>query len=233
VCARWAAPVHATIRGFSRFPALVVTFVVMVLGDCAAHGDSGCAWCGVLTIARLGGGGRSADYYLDRKAGCEQEPERQRSGADLDYYSGDEAAPGRWLCSGAEALGMGGPVDATGEQVLRGLLAGCGASGDALVRPVLRADPRSLLPARVLVAAVAERAAAAGVDPSALVGDERLADAYAGVAAAVAADRRRPRRPRATLPVETAGRIAAAAGLDPHEEFRGADGTDGFAAALA
>ena len=212
---------------------LVGTPVGILNAEAAAYATEILAWCSVLTIARLGGGGRSADYYLDRKAGCEQEPERQRSGADLDYYSGDEAAPGRWLGSGAEALGLAGPLDAAGEEVLRALLAGRGASGDALVRPVLRADPRSLLPARVLVAAVAERAAAAGVDPSALVGDERLADAYAGAAAAVAVDQRRPRRPRAALPVETAGRVAMAAGLDPREVFRGEDGTDVFAAALA
>jgi conjugative relaxase-like TrwC/TraI family protein len=210
----------------------VVTFVVTPTGDSAAHANGNPARCGVLTIARLGAGGRSADYYLDRKAGCEEEPERQRSGADVDYYGGDESTPGRWLGGGAEAAGLAGAVDAVGEQVLRGLLAGCDADGGPLVKPVLRADPRGLVPARVLVAAVGERAASAGADPSVLIGDERLGDAYAASMAAVAVDRRSPRRPRAALAADVAGQIATAVGLDPHAIFMTADGSDAYAAAL-
>ena len=209
----------------------MVMLVVTLAGDGAAYACSIRGGWPVLTIARLGAGGRSADYYLDRRAGCEEERER-RSGADVDYYAGDDATPGRWLGGGAEAVGLVGGLDAAGEQVLRHLLAGCGPSGEPLVRPVLRTDPRGLLPARLLVAAVGERAAAAGVDASALIGDEVLADAYAGVAASVAVDRRSPRRPRAALPADVAGRLAVAAGLDPHLVFRDADGTDVYAAAL-
>src|SRR3954469_8636242 len=180
----------------------------MLSVESAAHVDATCARCGVLTIGRLGADGRSADYYLDRKAGCEEEPERARSGAEIDYYSGDEATPGRWLGGGAEAIGLGGVLDAAGEQVLRQLLAGCGAGGDPLVRPVLRADPRGMVPARPLVAAVEARAAEARGDAAVFMGDERLADAFAGAAASVAVDRRMPRRPRAALPADVAGRLA-------------------------
>src|SRR3954464_859849 len=102
----------------------------------------------MLTIARLGAGGRSADYYLDRAAGCEEEPERQRSGADVDYYSGEGATPGRRLGGGAAAVGLTGALGEAGGQVLRNLLDGLGPGGAQLVRPVMRADPRGLLPAR-------------------------------------------------------------------------------------
>src|SRR5947199_4800840 len=107
-------------------------------------------WCGVLSIGRLAGGGDAADYYLKRRAGCEEEePELRRSGADLDYYAGEGDEAGLWLGGGAEALGLAGRLDGAGEQVLRALLEGCAADGAPLVRPVLRADPRGLLPARV------------------------------------------------------------------------------------
>jgi conjugative relaxase-like TrwC/TraI family protein len=187
----------------------------------------------MLTIARLGAGGRSADYYLDRGAGCEEEPDRQRSGADVDYYSGDDSTPGRWLGGGAAAVGLTGALDDAGGQVLRNLLDGLGPGGTPLVRPVMRADPRGLVPARPLVLAVDGAAAAAGVDPSVLIGDERLSDMYVAAAAAVAADRRRPRRPRAAVPADIAGQVAAAAGLDASAMFLAADGTDGYAEALA
>jgi len=176
----------------------------------------------VLTIARLGGGGRAADYYFDRKAGCE-----------ADYYTGDTGQPGEWFGNGAATAGLSGRLDAPGEEVLRALLAGCGGDGSALVRPVLRADPRGLLPARVLVAAVTRRATELGADAVALVGDERLADTLAAATGAVAVDQRRPRWPRASLPADVAGRIATAAGLDPRAVFRAEDGSDVFAAALA
>src|SRR4051794_39264563 len=112
-------------------------------GDGAVH-VVGRARCGVLTIARLGAGGRSADYYLDRRAGGEREPERARSGADVDYYGGDADAPGVWMGGGAAAVGLVVALDPAGEQVLRRLLDGCGPGGAELVRPVLRADPRGL-----------------------------------------------------------------------------------------
>lgn len=174
----------------------------------------------MLTIARLGGGGRSADYYLDRRAGCE-----------ADYYTGDAQRPGRWVGAGAAAAGLSGRLDAGGELVLRGLLAGVGGDGQALVRPVLRTDPRAMLPARVLVEAVEERATAAGVAAGTLIADERLAQVFAAAAVAVAVDRRSPRRPRANVRADLAERIAGAAGLDPRAVFRGEGGEDRFSAA--
>jgi hypothetical protein len=119
----------------------------------------------MLTIARLGAGGRSAEYYLDRGAGCEEERDRERSGADVDYYSGDGSTPGRWLGGGSAAVGLTGALGEAGGQVLRNLLDGLGPGGASLVRPVMRADPRGLLPARPMVLAVGAAASDAGVDP--------------------------------------------------------------------
>ncbi|MFL6110597.1 MAG: MobF family relaxase [Catenulispora sp.] len=183
----------------------------------------------MLTIARLSGGGRAADYYLDRGAGCEEQLTRQRSGADVDYYAGDGESPGAWMGCGAAAAGLNGLLDVDGEHALRTLLDGCGPGGDPLVRPVLRADPRGLLPARPLVQAITERAERCGVDPVALVGDQRLADVYVGASAAVAADQRVPRRPRASLAADVAGGLARSCGLDPAAVF----GVDVYAQALA
>ena len=187
----------------------------------------------MLTIGRLAGGAASADYYLKRGAECSDEPERQRSGANLDYYTDDGDHTGLWLGRGAESLGLSGELDAAGEQRLRALLDGSGADGAALVPPVMRADPRGLLPARPLVTAVTERAAKLGVPTSTLLPDERLADAFARAAAAVAADRRMPRRPRASLPADLARELALGAGLDPSLVFRNADGSDILTSALA
>lgn len=44
--------------------------------EAAGHATEISAWRGMLTIARFGTGGRSADYYLDRGARCEEEPDR-------------------------------------------------------------------------------------------------------------------------------------------------------------
>src|SRR5947209_1211165 len=90
----------------------------------------------MLSIGKLGAGPTAADYYLRRQAGCE-----------VDYYAGDGERPGVWCGSGARALGLEGPLTERGERTLRALLAGETVDGDRLVAPVLRADPRSRVPA--------------------------------------------------------------------------------------
>src|SRR4051812_29051069 len=88
----------------------------------------------MLSIGRVGAAG-AGEYYLEKQAGC-----------DLDYYTGEGEARGRWLGAGAAAVGLAGPLDEAGERALRALLSGCGADGGRLVGPVLRSDPRG--PAR-------------------------------------------------------------------------------------
>lgn len=177
----------------------------------------------VLTIGRLGHGAGAADYYLQRQAGCRHPAE---------YYVGDAGEPqGVWCGSSARTIGMSPTLDPAGEAVLRQLLAGCGADGTTLVRPVWRSDPRGRVPVAVLVRAVERVAGERAVEPGTVLGSATLARSYDGAAASVAIDARLPRRPRASLPAETAARIAAAAGLDPVEVFRGPDGRDRLGAA--
>src|SRR5664280_2100137 len=71
----------------------------------------------MLSIGRLGTAG-GAEYYLDKVA----------NNVD-DYYLGRGEAPGQWIGSASEQLGLVGQVDA---QSLRNLLAGTSASGEGL-----------------------------------------------------------------------------------------------------
>jgi hypothetical protein len=53
----------------------------------------------VVSIGRLGSGPATADYYLERQAGCE-----------ADYYTGPTQRRGRWLGDGARAVGLTGEL---------------------------------------------------------------------------------------------------------------------------
>jgi conjugative relaxase-like TrwC/TraI family protein len=175
----------------------------------------------VLTIGRLGRGPGAADYYLDRQAGC-----------GLDYYTGGGEPRGVWCGSAAASVGAPRVLDAAGESVLRNLLAGCDGHGETLVAPVWRGDPRGRVPTRLLVAAVTGAADTRGIDLATLLSDPGLVTVFEAARTSLEADARLPRRPRASLPVELAGRLAAAAGLDPVEVFRAPDGRDAFGEAL-
>ncbi|HWB66830.1 MAG TPA: MobF family relaxase [Mycobacteriales bacterium] len=170
----------------------------------------------MISVRPLAGGG-AADYYLRREAGCQ-----------LGYYLDPGEPVGRWLGRGAGALELRGPLDQAGELALRRLLGGAHpVTGEQLTRPVWRAEPSSRLPARPLVTAIEQAARTRRLDVPWLLGDERLADTYLGVAAAAA------RRPfTRSLDPRVAQRLATAAGLDPVAVFRTADGTDAFGPAL-
>ncbi|MGA2836859.1 MAG: MobF family relaxase [Acidimicrobiales bacterium] len=71
----------------------------------------------MLSIGRLGISG-GAEYYLDKVA----------NNVD-DYYLGRGEAPGQWIGSTAQSLGLSGQIDA---DMLRNLLAGKSAVGDDL-----------------------------------------------------------------------------------------------------
>ncbi|HVU75161.1 MAG TPA: MobF family relaxase [Mycobacteriales bacterium] len=163
------------------------------------------------------------------------------SGATVDYYTGEAAgqsapddgpetssagntgAAGRWLGGGAGALGLTGAIDATGGEVLRGLLAGRGPVGHRLVAPVLRADPRGRLPAEPFVRTL-ERLLPREAWSD--LGDARQSRAL--LALATRTDAGRP----ATVAVEVVARIAARTGLDPVALYRDGDGTDRYTGAL-
>lgn len=162
---------------------------------------------GVISIGRVSAVD-AARYYLDRQAGCA-----------LDYYTGAGEPVGRWRGDGAAALGLTGPLDEAGENALRGLLSGCGLDGERLTRPVLRADPRSRLPAEPLLIALA----AVDADVTLPVGvDRALAVARARIAAG------QPAR----LDVDVIRRVTTVIDVDPVEVYRDADGTDRHTVAL-
>jgi conjugative relaxase-like TrwC/TraI family protein len=85
----------------------------------------------VISIHPLGRGPKVADYYLTRRE-CD----------DLGYYVGRDQLPGRWVGSGAAALGLRhdfGPGDG---EMLRGFLSGRGLDGSVLVPSVMRRDDK-------------------------------------------------------------------------------------------
>jgi conjugative relaxase-like TrwC/TraI family protein len=151
----------------------------------------------VISIGRLSSATAAADYYLTRQANC-----------SLDYYTGAGERRGTWLGRGAQALGLAGELAAHHDDVFRNLLHGRAPDGRTLVAPELRTDPRGLLDARPLIAAI--RAADLATSLSGPPADalERHA-------------RRADRSPliSVTLRADHALTLAAAAGLDARQLY--------------
>jgi len=173
----------------------------------------------VISVAVLASGSDPAGYYVARQAGCA-----------ADYYAGVGERAGAWLGAGAPATGLVGQLDDTGQQTLRALLDGRAPDGRVLVAPVPRADPRGRLPAAPLAEAIRAEATQRGLPVDAVLAEPADRAAFALIAARVD----QPRGGRSpTVDAVHAGRLAEAAGLDPHDVYRGGDGTDRYAAALA
>ena len=145
---------------------------------------------------------------------------RDGAGCGADYYLHDGEQRGRWAGAGAESLGLKGSFGPSSEIEFRRLLEGRDPRGGKLVAPVLRSDPRALLPAGRLVTAVRSAAARAGLPVRMLLDDRTLADRFARLAA-----RARSRTGARGVRVDLAARIARAAGLDLHRIYatRGSD----------
>jgi hypothetical protein len=172
----------------------------------------------VVSIGRLGSSPATADYYLNRQAGCE-----------ADYYTGPTQRRGRWLGDGARAVGLTGPLDAAGEDALRAMLDGRHPNGEKLLSPVLRLHPDARLPAGPLLEAIQHVARGQKLDVQDVLGHPRMIAAYSGL---VRRSARGSRGEETTLSAVRAGKLAAAAGLDPHTVYREADGTDRYAEAV-
>jgi hypothetical protein len=169
----------------------------------------------VLSIGRLAPGAEASAYYLER-VGC-----------PLDYYTGRGEAAGRWMGEGARALGLVGALGTPDQELqLKQLLAGRDPDGAELVKPVLRADPRSRVSTATVVAAVQAHAADRGLDVEGLLcaaggaqskggpcTEELLRVWRRGLADAEKAQRR-PQWPAPTIAVDAAQRLLCAAGLD-------------------
>lgn len=187
----------------------------------------------MLSIGKLAPGRGAGQYYLER-VGC-----------PLEYYTGRGEAAGEWIGRGADAVGLRGRLSTPEqEEVLRNLLAGSAPDGMQLVAPVLRADPRSRVPAAPVVRALQDLADERGVDvedllrptpaagtgrgpeadgsgrrqePSSAARGEELLKAWRRGVADMDRARRRPRWPAPTLAVDMADRLLTAAGLDAQQ----------------
>lgn len=154
----------------------------------------------MLSIGLVASASAAATYFLGNALGCQ-----------ADYYLHPGGHSGRWIGSGAAALGLRGGLDAAGEWAFRLLLDGRDPHGERLVEPVLRADPRSRLPATPLVKAVRSAAAALGVPVPFLLDDRRLADRFTALARHVGG--------RRGVRVDLAGRLAEPTGRDLHSIY--------------
>lgn len=177
----------------------------------------------MLSIGKLAPGSQAAAYYLER-VGC-----------PLEYYTGRGESAGRWIGDGAAALGLTGALSTPEKQEqLRNLLAGNGPDGTELVKPVLRADPRSRVPTGTIVRAVQQLAderdvdaeqllqAAAAPHPSAAGNQagrqgEELVKLWRRSVADLDKARRRPLWPAPTIGVDGAQRLLSAVGLNASE----------------
>jgi conjugative relaxase-like TrwC/TraI family protein len=151
----------------------------------------------LISIGRLSNATAAADYYLTRQADC-----------GLDYYTGAGERRGIWLGRGAQALGLIGELAAHHDDVFRNLLHGRAPDGQTLVTPELRTDPRGLVDARPLIAAIRAADLTASLSGPPADALERLA-------------RRADRSPltSVTLRADHALAIADAAGLDARQVY--------------
>jgi hypothetical protein len=172
----------------------------------------------VVSLGRLGSGPATADYYLERHAGCE-----------ADYYTGPTQQRGRWLGGGAQALGLTGELDHSGEDALRAMLDGRHPDGGKVLAPVLRLHPQARLPAARLLEAIQGIARGRNLNVEDVLGDPRMIAAYSGL---VRRSARGKQGEEATVTAARARQLSAAAGLDPHTVYREADGTDRYAEAV-
>ena len=151
----------------------------------------------MISIGRLSNATAAADYYLTRQADC-----------GLDYYTGAGERRGIWLGRGAQALGLIGELAGHHDAVFRNLLHGRAPDGRTLVTPELRTDPRGLVDAGRLIAALRAADLTDGLSGPQADALERLA---------LRADR--SPLTSVTLRADHAVAIAAAVGLDARQVY--------------
>jgi conjugative relaxase-like TrwC/TraI family protein len=164
----------------------------------------------VLSIGKLSAGRDAAAYYLDRVADKR---------CPTDYYTGSGEAPGKWIGSGIERLGLAGSLDSDrSHELLRNLLAGIGPDGQQLTAPVLRTDGRSRVLTAEVVEVVQRSAAAVDVDVEEQLRAQRgaeLVKAWHRAEAELDRAQRRPTWPAPSMKATTAAKLLRAFDLDP------------------
>jgi conjugative relaxase-like TrwC/TraI family protein len=154
----------------------------------------------MLSIGLVASSGAAATYFLGVGRGCR-----------ADYFVRPDERAGRWLGGGADALGLSGGLDGRGDESFRRLLDGRAPTGERLVEPVMRADPRSMVPASPLVKAVRAAADVAGVPVQFLLDDRRLVDRFTSLVRLVGRGR--------GVRVDLATRLAEPTGRDLHSIY--------------
>lgn len=196
-------PATAEPRGFAGSPVRRVWVVVAVI-----------------SVAMLGAGRDAAAYYLQREADC-----------PAGYYLSPAERDGRWLGAGPAALDLDPVITGASADAFAGLLDGRLPDGTVVAKPVLRADPRSLLPAGPLVAELRRAATDTGRDLADLVGDQRMAATALNLTDRVD---RAGARGGVTVDARVVADVCAAAGLNPHAIYPpDMKGAGGFADAFA
>lgn len=177
----------------------------------------------MLSIGRVASGQAAVAYFTGGQDA------RPAAGCGVGYYTRDEATAGRWVGSGAAALGLSGKLDPAGVRVLAGLLDGVGPDGARLVEPVLRADPAGRVPALPIVTAARAAAAEAGTDLPVLLGSELYRHWHAAAKTLGGGSKGRGIR------ADVAAAIARRCGLEAAAVYEAntAGGADAFRAALA
>jgi conjugative relaxase-like TrwC/TraI family protein len=161
----------------------------------------------VMSVAMLGGGAGRAAYYLERSAACHP----------VGYYLDEVEPPGRWCGNGAQVLGLDGPV--TGESAastFAGLLDGTLPDGTAVAKPVMRADPRSLLPARPLADALRRHLTNTGLTVELVVTDPTLAKIAAKLLDRADPSRSTPGGKPVMVDVRVVADLTTVLGVNPH-----------------
>ena len=97
------------------------------------------------------------------------------------------------------------------------MLDGRHPNGDKLLAPVLRLHPKARLPAAPLLEAIQQVARDQNLDVKDVLGHPRMIAAYNGL---VRRSARGSRGEETTVSAARAGKLAVAAGLDPHTVYR-------------
>jgi conjugative relaxase-like TrwC/TraI family protein len=169
----------------------------------------------VLKFATFGSARSAVRYFVDRDADCAQvephvlEPGVDAAGRAVDYYGEAGRTPGIWLGSGADALGLTGPITAAQVPVLTALLSGQLPDGTPVARPVWRPHPDGRLPAAPLLDAIRATATRRGLRIDQVLPTDALRGAHAKLTGRVDRDPDAVAHPQVLLDLATATGVDA------------------------
>jgi conjugative relaxase-like TrwC/TraI family protein len=168
--------------------------------------------CAVLRFTTFASARAAIRYYVERSADCavarQSDSAEEAAGKAVDYYGETGRTIGQWAGSGAQALGLSGPITPAQVQVLERLLSGQLPDGTVVGRPVWRPHPDSRLAVGPLLDALETAAAERGVPVAELVTDPKVRGEVGRLSSRLAHD------PKAVAGVQVLAGIATAAGVN-------------------